>query len=79
MAMGVCGLFNPPGASSSTLSWWLVANLLLVYTAFSMVTVSYQAHGAEIPDDLAQRQPANQWQFRVADWREHHYQAKLRA
>lgn len=35
--------------------------------------------GAEIPDELAQRQPADQWQFRTADWREHHYQAKLRA
>jgi uncharacterized protein (DUF934 family) len=35
--------------------------------------------GAEIPDDLAARQPAAQWQFRAADWREHHYQAKLRA
>lgn len=35
--------------------------------------------GAEIPDDLAQRQPAEQWQFRATDWREHHYQARLRA
>jgi uncharacterized protein (DUF934 family) len=35
--------------------------------------------GAEIPDDLAARQPASQWQFRAADWREHHYQARLRA
>jgi uncharacterized protein (DUF934 family) len=35
--------------------------------------------GAEIPDDLATRQPADQWQFRAADWREHHYQARLRA
>ncbi|MFN5997903.1 MAG: DUF934 domain-containing protein [Paracoccaceae bacterium] len=35
--------------------------------------------GAEIPDDLAARQPAEQWQFRAADWRKHHYQAKLRA
>lgn len=35
--------------------------------------------GAEIPEDLAQRQPADQWQFRAADWREHHYQARLRA
>ncbi|MFN3993695.1 MAG: DUF934 domain-containing protein [Tabrizicola flagellatus] len=34
--------------------------------------------GAEIPDDLAARQPAEQWQFR-ADWRAHHYQARLRA
>jgi uncharacterized protein (DUF934 family) len=35
--------------------------------------------GAEIPDDLAARQPAEQWQFRAADWRGHHYQARLRA
>jgi uncharacterized protein (DUF934 family) len=34
--------------------------------------------GAEIPDDLAARQPADQWQFR-ADWQTHHYQARLRA
>jgi uncharacterized protein (DUF934 family) len=35
--------------------------------------------GAEISDDLAARQPAEQWRFRAADWREHHYQARLRA
>jgi uncharacterized protein (DUF934 family) len=34
--------------------------------------------GAEIPDDLAARQPADQWLFR-ADWQAHHYQARLRA
>lgn len=32
----------------------------------------------EIPDELAERQPAEQWAFR-ADWRAHDYQAKLRA
>jgi uncharacterized protein (DUF934 family) len=32
----------------------------------------------EIPDDLAARQPKDQWQFR-ADWRAHDYQAMLRA
>jgi uncharacterized protein (DUF934 family) len=32
----------------------------------------------EIPDDLALRQPADQWQFR-ADWRDNDYLAKLRA
>lgn len=32
----------------------------------------------EIPDDLAARQPAEQWIFR-ADWQAHHYQARLRA
>lgn len=35
--------------------------------------------GAEIPDEIAARQPADQWQFRASDWREHHYLAKLRA
>lgn len=32
----------------------------------------------EISDDLAARQPADQWQFR-ADWQANHYQARLRA
>lgn len=32
----------------------------------------------EIPDDLAARQPAAQWQNR-ADWRAHDYQSRLRA
>ncbi|MDR7125022.1 DUF934 domain-containing protein [Pseudotabrizicola sp. 4114] len=32
----------------------------------------------EIPDDLAARQPAEQWVFR-ADWQAHNYQARLRA
>lgn len=32
----------------------------------------------EIPDDLALRQPAPQWQYR-ADWRAHDYQSRLRA
>ncbi len=31
----------------------------------------------EISDDLAARQPEDQWQFR-ADWRAHDYQARLR-
>lgn len=34
--------------------------------------------GAEIPDEIAARQPAEQWLFR-ADWQAHHYQARLRA
>lgn len=31
----------------------------------------------EIPSDLAERQPEDQWQFR-ANWQDHHYQARLR-
>jgi GPH family glycoside/pentoside/hexuronide:cation symporter len=63
LALGMWGLFNPPVASPSYLGWWLVANLLVVYTAFSMVTVSYLAHGAEVSDDIAER-------TRVTAWRE---------
>jgi uncharacterized protein (DUF934 family) len=32
----------------------------------------------EIPDEMAARQPQDQWQFR-ADWRAHDYQSRLRA
>lgn len=32
----------------------------------------------EIPDELAERQPAGEWVFR-ADWREHDYRSHLRA
>ena len=31
----------------------------------------------EISDDLAARQPEDQWRFR-ADWQDHDYQARLR-
>ena len=34
--------------------------------------------GAEIPDEIAARQPWDQWQNR-ADWRAHDYQSRLRA
>jgi uncharacterized protein (DUF934 family) len=33
----------------------------------------------EIPDDLAARQPAGQWQFRADQWRAHDYQSRLKA
>ena len=34
--------------------------------------------GVEISEELAARQPADQWQFR-ADWKAHDYQSRLRA
>ncbi len=34
--------------------------------------------GAEIPDEIASRQPEGQWQFRAA-WSAHDYQGRLRA
>jgi GPH family glycoside/pentoside/hexuronide:cation symporter len=63
MALGMVGLFNPPDWPASRLGLWLIANLIIVYTAYSLVTVSYQAYGAEISDDVSER-------TRVTAWRE---------
>ena len=48
LAMGMLGLFKPPEFNAEGMGWWLVAMLMLVYTAFSMMQISYQAYGAEI-------------------------------
>ncbi len=63
LALGMFGLFNPPQWDQSVMAWWLVAMLFLVYTAFSMVQISYQAYGAEISDHKVER-------TRVTSWRE---------
>ena len=63
LALGMVGLFNPPQWGQSVMAWWLVAMLFLVYTAFSMVQISYQAYGAEISDHPLER-------TRVTSWRE---------
>ncbi len=63
LALGMAGLFNPPAASGPALAAWLAASLVVVYTGYSLVTVSYLAHGAEITDDPAGR-------TRVTAWRE---------
>jgi Na+/melibiose symporter-like transporter len=63
LALGMVGLFDPPVRDPAALGFWLIASLLLVYTAFSLVTVSYQAYGAEISDDRTER-------TRVTAWRE---------
>jgi Na+/melibiose symporter-like transporter len=49
------GLFRPPQWDSVALTWWLIAMLMLVYTAFSMLQISYQAYGAEITDQPDER------------------------
>ncbi len=63
LAIGMVGLFNPPDLPGRELGVWLIVNLVIVYTAYSLVTISYQAHGAEISDDIAER-------TRVTAWRE---------
>lgn len=55
LALGMIGLFVPPELSASGLSVWLVLMLLVVYTAYSMITISYQAHGAEMSADANER------------------------
>ena len=63
LALGMYGLFHPPQWDQSLMAWWLVAMLFLVYTAFSMLQISYQAYGAEISDHPVER-------TRVTSWRE---------
>jgi len=55
LALGMVGLFMPPALSATGLSVWLVGMLLIVYTAYSMITISYQAHGAEMSADSNER------------------------
>ncbi len=63
LSLGMVGLFDPPFWDAGALGGWLIANLVLVYTAYSLITVSYQAYGAEISDEPAER-------TRVTAWRE---------
>jgi Na+/melibiose symporter-like transporter len=63
LALGMVGLFNPPRGGGPLLAAWLVSSLLLVYGAYSLITVSYQAHGAEMSDDAVER-------TRITAWRE---------
>ena len=60
LAASMWALFHPPRNDAAA---WFAASLVLVYTAYSLVTVSYQAYGAEIADDPAGR-------TRVTAWRE---------
>ena len=55
LAASMLGLFNPPSLAPNLMMWWLMAMLLVVYTAFSMLQISYQAYGAEISDDPVER------------------------
>jgi len=55
LAISMLGLFNPPQFSQAMMMWWLIAMLFVVYTAFSMIQISYQAIGAELSDDKGTR------------------------
>lgn len=51
-ALGVWLLFNPPAGAGVG---WLTATLALTYLGFSLLTITYQAWGAELADSTASR------------------------
>ncbi|MBL8520989.1 MAG: MFS transporter [Betaproteobacteria bacterium] len=55
LALGMLGLFRPPSWEPGALTGWFLGMLALVYLAFSMVQISYQAYGAEISDHPVER------------------------
>ncbi len=55
LALGMVGLFRPPDWTGQALGGWFLGMLVLVYLAFSMVQISYQAHGAEVSDHPLER------------------------
>lgn len=63
LAGGMAALFMPPRWQGAALVAWLAASLVVVHLAYSLVTVSYQAHGAAIAREPLER-------TRVVAWRE---------
>ena len=55
LAGAMIGLFNPPHLAGNALIVWFFSMLILVYTAFSMVQISYQAYAIDLTNDLNQR------------------------
>ena len=53
LALGMVALFSPP--STIALGVWLIGALLVIYTAYSLVSISYQAYGAELSADYHER------------------------
>ncbi|HSO08198.1 MAG TPA: MFS transporter [Pelomicrobium sp.] len=53
LALGFYALFNPPAGVDLTL--WFAGTLFVVYLAFSLANISYQALGAELSRDPHQR------------------------
>ncbi|MFZ5558949.1 MAG: MFS transporter [Pseudomonadota bacterium] len=53
LALGFYALFNPPPGVSLTL--WFAGTLFVVYLAFSLANISYQALGAELSRDPHER------------------------
>ena len=52
LALGVVALLHPPVSGAPV---WLLGSLLITYFAYSLASVSYQAWGAELGHDSAER------------------------
>lgn len=63
LALSFFGLFAPPALSAMLLGVWMVALLIIVYTAFSFITINMSAMGVEWSSDAHQR-------TRITAWRE---------
>lgn len=55
LALGLIGLFHPPGLHGVPLATWLAGCLAVVYVGFSMGAISYFAIGAELSTDYHER------------------------
>jgi len=54
LALGMLGLFHPP-ADRALHAAWLAALLVVTYLGFSAASISYQAWGAQLSDDVHER------------------------
>lgn len=63
MALGMWGLLLPPVWAQSHLAWWLAMGLVIVYLAFSLLTIAHQSWGARLGGDALMR-------ARIVTWRE---------
>lgn len=54
LAFGMLGLFHPP-ANAAMHAPWLAALLVVTYLGFSAASISYQAWGAQLSDDVHER------------------------
>lgn len=63
LALGMVAVFRPPPLAPGWLTAWLGVALVLVYLGYSLMSISYQALGAELSTDLNER-------TRITAWRE---------
>lgn len=54
LALGMLGLFHPP-ADTGLHAAWLAGLLVVTYLGFSAASISYQAWGAQLSDDVHER------------------------